>query len=162
MYKRSMGENAWTRVTPSSNWSVQALWCWVARAGLAPYRAEKAVGIMICCRNQAAAALPPLHPPGTSLGSQGHCPPIRNTCICHRSILLLKKKKEKNKADEAQASERQSVLFLIQQSYLISASAFQFPDYRADTRCSCSSRRSHRPTAPKLGLEPRSFVSLHI
>lgn len=73
-----------------------------------------------------------------------------------------KRNKKKNKADKAQAAERQSVLFLIQQSYLISALAFQFPDYPADTSCSCSAWRSHRPTAPKLGLQPRSFMSLHI
>lgn len=71
-------------------------------------------------------------------------------------------KKKKNKAEEAQASERQSVLFLIEQSYLISARAFQFPHCTADTRLSCCARRSHRPTAPKAGLEPRSFVSLRV
>ena len=106
-----MGEATCPRATQSSNQSVQALCCWVSWARSAQYPAEKAAGVMVWSRNQFAAALPPLHPPGTSLGSQGPCPPIRSTCICHSSILKLKKEEKQSKRGPSFRKTKRPLLY---------------------------------------------------
>lgn len=126
-----MGEVVWTRIIQSSNWSLLGL---LGRSGVV-FSWESGEGSDPL--QQAGYSNPPsLHPPGMPWGTQGHRPPIRNTqkyshLPQQQPDGKKKKKKKKNKADKAQPSERQSVLFLIQYSYLISALAFQFPDYPA-------------------------------